>query len=281
MPNTAYYYINGKFVDSSKAKLSINDLGFLRGYGVFDFLVTYNKRPFLMPQHVDRLLRSAKLIGLKTPWTAKQLEILILNAIKKNKQLSDMSIKIIITGGVSTDGITPSKNPTLAILVNERRKLPKKLYSHGAKVITVDIQREIPKAKTLNYTNAVYCMIKARENDASEAIYIDALTSNVFEGTTSNIFIIKNSKVFTPKSNILSGVTREVVIELIRKRYKIYFGDIKIKQLKNADEVFITASNKEILPITKIDNFQVGNNYPGEITKVIMSDYQEFIKLNL
>jgi branched-chain amino acid aminotransferase len=271
------YYINTKFVPKSKAYVHVNDLGFLRGYGVFDFLVTYNKKPFLLNKHVRRLFNSAEQIGLKIPCRNQEMTSLINKCVRKNTRFRELAIKIIITGGISKDGLTPSDTSTLAILTNQRKKLPGKLYKEGAKVITVDIQRDIPTAKTLNYTNAVYSMKLARKASAVEAIYIDKKEDVVYEGTTSNLFLVKKSKIFTPETDILPGVTRELVISLAKKHFKLETKKISFRQLITADEVFITASNKEVLPIVKVDRNKINGEAPGKVTKKIISEYKEYI----
>jgi branched-chain amino acid aminotransferase len=278
MSKEPIYYINGKFFKKSKAIISVNDLGFLRGYGVFDFFITYNNRPFLLKDHLDRLRKSAKLIGLEVPWSNLTLEKLIISTIAKNKHLKEKSVKIIVSGGSSSDGIKPNLKPTLAILVNKRHKLPKKYYENGVKVITVDIHREIPDAKTLNYTNAVYSMIKAGRMGALEAIYVDRKKDIVMEGTTSNLFLVKNNSIFTPESDILSGVTRNVVIKLAKRKNRVKVKRINFNQLFSAEEVFITASNKEILPVVQIDMRKIGDGKPGVVTKNLIKEFQNYIE---
>ena len=272
------YYVNGKYVPKNEAKISVSDLGLLRGYGVFDYIVTYKGgRPFLIKKHLKRLYNSANLIDLKIPYKSTYIEKLIIKTIDKNKNGKEKSIRIIVTGGESENAISVGKKPTIVISVNDRKKFPESLYKNGAKVITFDFNRESPQAKSLNYIQAVKANILAKNKDAIESIYVHKKNNKVFEGTTSNLFLIKNEKIITPDGETLPGITRELVMNICKKLYPTTMGEVKINELFNADELFLSASNKEVLPVVKVDNIVIGNGKPGEITKKIMAKFRKFI----
>ena len=272
------FYLNGKFLPKSKTAISVNDLGFLRGYGVFDFVVTYkNGRPFLIKKHIKRLYNSASLIGLKIPFSSQKLEELLGQTIYKNKNGKEKAIRIVITGGESENAISLGEKPTILITVTDRNRYPSMWYKNGVKVITFDYNRESPQAKSLNYIQAVKAVNLAKNKGAVEAIYIHKKLDKVYEGTQSNLFLIKNNKIFTPDGETLPGITRELVINLCKKLYPTYMREIKIKELFTTDEVFLSASNKEVMPVIMIDDKVVGNGKPGEITKKIMSEFRKFI----
>lgn len=271
------YFINGRYLPKSRAKLSILDLGWLRGYGVFDYLVTYDHKPFLLEKHVQRLIKSAELIDLNLPWNKKELERIITNTLNRNLNGKEKSIRIIITGGLTKDALSSSGKPTLAVVVDNRKKYPLKSYTNGVKVILVDNSRHNPQAKSLDYIQAVRANIKAKNCGATEAIYINKKENRVYEGSTSNIFIVKNGSIFTPNPKVLQGVTREIIIHICKKLHPLRVGHVNINQLKSADEIFITATNKEVLPIVKLDKHKVAKGKVGPITKNIMKSYKKFI----
>ena len=271
------FYIDGKFIEESKAKIPVYDLGLLRGYGVFDFLRTYNKRPFYLREHLKRLLKSAKIIGLKHNFKLSTLEKLVLSTLNKNKHLKEANIRIILTGGDSYDFITPTK-PRLIIMITPVKELDKKLYEKGARLITKIYERIDPNAKTLIYTDAIKFLQEAKKKKAIEVLLIDK-NNEILECTTSNFFAVIDNQVITPpKEKILEGITRKVVINLCKK-YKISLIERKIykDEIKKFDECFITASNKEILPIIKIDNLKISNK-PGEITKFLIEKFKELTR---
>lgn len=267
------FYLNGKFVSAKETKVSINDLGFLRGFGVFDLAAIYNGHVFLEDEHLKRLQNSARLLGLKLPKSISDTKEISKKLIDKNKVQNGL-IRWVLTGGVSSSHFV--ENETFAILIEDEAIYPKRYFEQGIKIVTIDVKREIPAAKTLNYQVAYSHYPAMEKAGAFEMIY----TSNnqVLEATTSNIFIVKNSKVYTPKNDVLLGVTREKVIELCRKNdIDIYEHDISKNDLSNADEVFITATTKKIMPVTKIDDKKVGNGNIGPVTKKLTELFESYI----
>ncbi len=269
------YYINGEFVPEDKAVLSVKDITVLRGFGVFDFLITYNKRPFRLEKHVARLENSASHIGLKLNHTNAEICDIVRQSIEKNPQHDEYNIRIVYTGGISPDGVTPQGNGELMVMVTGRHKLPDWWYTKGAKVITVDMERFIPEAKSTNYLSAVFAQQKALSQDAIEAIYKDR-ENRLLEGTTTNIFCFKDGKLITPPADILPGVTRGAVLEQLENKYDIVLDYIPYSDLADMDEVFITASNKEIVPIVQVDDITIADGKPGKNTLDLMADWKKY-----
>lgn len=268
-------YINGKYFQPKEARISIFDLGFTRAYAVFDFLRTYSGKPFYLKEHLNRLLNSAKIIGLKHQYNLKFLEKIVLKTFKKSK-LKDASIKIYLTGGESKDFLTLSK-ANLVIIVTPIKNLSEDLYQKGGKLITKTCERILPQAKTTVYTEGLKYLQEAKKRGAIEVLLIGP-DKKILECATSNIFVVLNKKLVTPKNNILLGVTRKVVINLAKKvKISVIERDIYLKEIRNADEVFITATNKEILPIAEIDNYKISNKRIGEITKKLREEFKKFV----
>ncbi len=187
MPN--YCFFNGKIIPFHSAKLRLNDLGVMRGYGVFDFLHTYNGKPFKLKENLQRIRNSAKIIGLSLIYEDKQLIDIIYKLLAKNK-FSESDIRLILTGGPSDDLLT-STTPTFYIMVSKHKDLPEKIYQHGAKLITYEYQRLFPEAKTLNYITAVKLQPKKISAGAMDILYV--FKNKILECSTSNfcLFIDK------------------------------------------------------------------------------------------
>ena len=256
------YYIDGKFIDEDDAQLSVKDITVLRGYGVFDFLVTYNKRPFYLKEHVARLENSANEIGLKLQHGNSQICHIVNEAIKKNSHHTESNIRIVYTGGISPDGVTPQGNGILMVMVTPKYELPDWWYTDGAAIATVNMERFIPTSKSTDYLNAVSAQRQAKKQGGIEAVYVDR-KNRVLEGTTTNIFGFKDSVLITPPDKILPGITRSVVLKLLKDKYSVELRHIGMDELKDLDEVFLSASNKEIVPVIKINDRVVSSGKPG------------------
>lgn len=277
-------YQNGKIRKMGDIKISPYDLGFLRGYAVFDVMRTTKKgKIFLLDEHYQRIKKSAKQIGLKFNLSKKEFENTIYKLMKRN-QVKKVTIRTVVTGGIGKDGIIFLGRENIMIFL-EKFAFPKKEnLEKGIKIITHNFKREIPKIKTTNYLEIISQQKRKQKAQAYEVLYIK--DKKVFETSTSNIFIIKNNKIFTPKNGILLGTTRNLVVRLLKKNLPVgQAGKIKIseqeiteKMLNSADEVFLTATSKNVLPVRKIDNKLVGDGKVGPLTKKIQQIFNEFEK---
>lgn len=270
-----YCYANGKIGDISKPQIRLNDLGVLRGVGIFDFVKVTGGVPLFWRDHLARFRRSAKTIGLSVPLSDDQLTRLAKSLLAKNK-LKEGSLRLLLTGGESDNGFDKPTKPTLAILVDEAHLLPAKIWKQGGKLITVDHQRFWPEAKTTNYLLAIKLQTAKRQAGAVEILYVSR--GLVLEASTSNLFYVKDGAIRTPGSSVLPGITRGAVIKLARKLgYPVTERDLSLNELWQADEIFITASNKEILPIVKIDDRPIGDGRPGPVTLKLLAAYRELV----
>ena len=272
-----YNYINGKYLTSDKAKISVLDIGLIRGYGIFDFLVTYHNRPFLINEHINRLYNSAKMIDLNIGVNKAEMKKIILKLIKINTHLKEKTLRIIITGGVGINSLIASKKSSIIVIVQKKHNYPKDFYKNGVKIITYNYVRPMSLAKTTNYAEAVMALKIAHAKKAVEALYVNKDNNFISEATTSNIFLIKNKKLFTPKDNLLMGITRDLIINLQKNINPVYEKNIKINELLSADEVFMTASNKEVMPVVKIDDKKIGIGEVGPVTKSVIKTFKNYI----
>jgi branched-chain amino acid aminotransferase len=268
------FYVDGKFLPADEATIPVTDLSVLRGFGVFDFMRTYGGKPFHLEDHVKRLERSADLLSIPLPLSRKEVEDLILETLKRNSN-EESNIRIVLTGGISADGFNPDGKPRLLVMITPLARMPESWYKTGVKIVTIPYSRFMPGAKSINYVHAIHAMQKARKDGAIEALYV---TSDGYatECTTSNIFACMNGKLVTPGNTILPGITRQVVLNMGELSGAIQIKDIKLDTLLDADEVFITSSNKEVAPVVDIDGRIIGKGRPGERTRRVMKLFSEY-----
>lgn len=264
------YYVDGTFVPAQEAKIPVDDLAVLRGIGVCDIMRTFQGRPYFVDEHIDRLVESGKKIGLSLPWNRAGIKQIVLQTLEKNPGLAEMNIRIVITGGSSPDFLTPTGRPRLIVMVTEIKKLPEEWYSRGVKVITLVQERPLAGAKVTAYIPATIAMNQARTAGAMEVIYINR-KNHALEGTTSNLFaFFGNTLVTPPPEGILKGITRKVILSLAKNRYEVSEESIPLEKLLTADEVFITGTNKGVVPVIQIDDTPIGDGRPGYRTETLM-----------
>jgi len=270
-------YFNGKIKTLEKVKIHPYDIGLLRGYAVFDVMCTQSQKPFYLENHWQRFKNSAEELGIKVKINFKEYEKVIKKLLALNK-FEKSIIRTVITGGMSSNGFTyePGQE-TFYILVEKFIPLAKNLYTDGAKVITYEYDRTFPRAKITNYIGAIKNQGRKEKAGALEIIF--TRNGKALEASTSNFFIVKKGKLITTKDGILIGITRNVVIELAKKnKIKVEERNIKVSELFSADEIFLTATNKDVVPIVKIDGKKIGNGQPGKVTQKMMKLFAEFVE---
>lgn len=276
MDTNAWWYIGGQWVHPDKATISINDVAVLRGYSVFESLRTYNRRPFHIDLHLERLYRSARLIEMEIPWQSEQIAKIVQEVIERNTY-RHASIRLLVTGGESEDGILPSGKPMLAVLITPLDERDMERFARGCKLITTKLQRNSPEAKTANYIAAVRALKEAMRRDATDALFVNE-RDHVLEATRSNFFIFRDDTLITPHRGILVGITRNVVLELARSKFIIEERPILLEELALADEAFITSSSKEITPVVQIDDRIIGDGKPGRRTYQLEQLFIEMVE---
>ncbi len=270
-----YCFLNGEIIPIKDAKVSILDIGILRGYGIFEVLRTYNEKPFLYDQHFDRFTNSATSMGLKIPFSKEETLSIIKELLFKNGG-GNREIRMVLTGGEAIGGIGfDSDKPNFFIINKEIVPLDKKLYQEGVRLMSIDHQRDLPKSKTTNYIFPISNKI-SMDNKFFDLLYFS--NGKVLESSTSNFFIYKDNKIITAKDGVLFGTTRNFVIDLLKNDYEVEERDISIDELKFAEEAFLTATNKDILPVVGIDDRKIGNGMVGENSKTIMELYNKKVK---
>jgi branched-chain amino acid aminotransferase len=270
------YYVNGEFIPASAAQIGLNDLGFVRGYGVFDVLRTYGATPFGLRAHLERLQRSAAQIDLPLPWSLVELESIVGETLARN-DATDVSIRIVLTGGPSANFITPGDRPGLLVMLAAVKPYPPTRYAEGATLITVDLERFMPTVKSLNYITAIMGQRRAAAAGAIEALYCTP-AGELSECTTSNFFLFQGDRLITPEAAVLPGVTRAVVLELADDLFEVVRRPIMYEELRTADECFITSTTKEVMPIVRVDDVTIGAGRPGPRTLRLLQLFRELAR---
>jgi branched-subunit amino acid aminotransferase/4-amino-4-deoxychorismate lyase len=267
---SSFCYLNGKIVPSDEAKVSVFDIGLLRGFGIYEGLITHNRKPFMLADHLARFHISAAKMMLKIPATDEEISAAINDLVERNvPKDKEALIRFILTGGTAVGVIEYNpETPTFYILVGEFTPLEERYLTDGCSLMVVDYKRELALIKSINYIEAVLLQKPRKEQGALEILYIsDGL---VYEGAGSNVFIVKNGTLITPKEGIVYGITRKVVLDRARAHFTIEERAVSTDELYAADEVFITGSFKEVVPVVRIGDKGIGNGKVGEATKKVI-----------
>ncbi len=275
-------FVDGKFVDEKKAVVSVFDHGLLYGDGVFEGIRAYNGRVFKLSEHVDRLFYSAKAILLKIPMSHRAICAAVREACKRNK-IRDGYIRLVVTRGAGTLGLDPNRcsKPQVIIIADKIQLYPETFYKKGLEIVTVPTTRNHtnavnPAIKSLNYLNNILAKIEAVNAGCVEAIMLNS-QGFVAECTGDNVFMLKGGQLLTPPlaAGALYGITRGVAIELAKSLgVEVTEPNLTRYDLYNADEVFITGTAAEVVPVVKIDGRQIGSGKPGKLTKNLIKSYQ-------
>lgn len=276
-------YMNGKFVDRSKAVVSVFDHGLLYGDGVFEGIRSYNGLIFKLRDHIDRLFESAHTIMLKIPLGKNELLEAVKATVRENK-LSNAYIRLIVTRGEGDLGLDPRKcsQPCIIVIADKIQLYPKDLYEKGLALITVATQRNVPEAlnpqiKSLNYLNNILAKIEAITAGFEEAVMLSH-SGYVTEATGENLFIVKGKQLLTPPPyiGVLRGITRQTVMELgSSMRLDVREELLTRHDLFNSDEVFLTGTAAEIVPVSRIDGRIIGSGKPGPITRRLQQQFRK------
>ena len=280
-------YLNGALVLRSEARISPLDRGFLYGYGLFETVRSYGGCVFRLDRHMARLMHSAEELGLASQLDAVELEQAVYGTLEANK-LMDARIRLTVAAGEGERELAPPTSGKITIMVAaEKLTLPSHIYQQGIRAAIVSTRRNsqspLPAIKSLNYLEGLIARAEAAALGADEAIMLND-RGYVSECSSSNIFLVVTGKLLTPslESGILPGVTREVVLELAHELgIEAVEGEIPPSDLLRTDEVFITTSVREAVPVVMVDGRAVGSGKPGEVTGRLMVAYKELIQREL
>jgi branched-chain amino acid aminotransferase len=278
--------LNGKLVDKADAKVSVYDHGLLYGDGIFEGIRVYSGKVFRLHEHVERLYESARHILLEIPWTPQKMIEETLRTVEANKK-QDGYIRTVVTRGVGSLGIDPNRceTPQIVIIVDDISLYPQRMYDEGMEIVTSSFIRShpntiSPRVKSLNYLNNILAKIEANRAGCPEALMLNHL-GEVAECTADNVFLVKHGVLRTPPitAGILQGVTRDAVIELAQAA-GITVQEIALTRhdVYAADEMFLTGTGAEVVPVVKVDGRPVGGGRPGPITKQLRERYHVLVR---
>jgi branched-chain amino acid aminotransferase group I len=278
---TNFISLNGKIIPDTEGSISISDRGFLYGDGIFETLRSYDGKPFKLNVHIERLRNSSRKLMIDFEYTNSEISNNIKILTEKNN-IQNAYIRITLSRGVGGSGlgISDSHKPTILIQTKPFTPYEDKLYEEGMTLTVSKSMRStscpISCHKTTNLLKSIILKEEAKTKSANEAVILNT-DGYIAECVVSNIFIVNNGSVITPSldTNILPGITRRTVLDICNNS-SIPASEERftIETLIKADEVFITNSLMEIMPVSRIDDFKIGKVIPGDITQQVMSAYK-------
>ena len=278
-------WLNKRIVDLNSAKVSVFDRGFLYGDGVFETMRSYNGRVFKSEEHLSRLKGALGAIRIKMPYGKKEFAAAIRRLLRVNG-LTNAYIRVAISRGKGRVGIDAKDDfaPTVVIVAKKFTPYRKDMYKKGISARVVHIRTNeyspVARIKSLNYLNNIVARIEAKESGDDEAILMNT-RGQVTEAATSNIFLVRGERVLTPSLEcaLLPGVTRKIILQLARwLKLSPIERPITYKELIKADEVFLTNSLFEVMPVVKIDGRKIGDSKPGRLTSILAERYKELVR---
>lgn len=272
-------FLNGEYLPADEAKVSVFDRGFLLGDGVYEVIPVYNNRPFRLPQHMARLQRSLNGVRMANPHTDEEWNTIINRLVEENGG-GDQAVYLQVTRGVAPrDHVFPEGiTPTAFVMSNPIKAMPAEYKQAGIKAITVDdIRWSQCDIKAITLLPNSLLRTQAQDAGAQEAILIR--DGEMTEGSASNSYAVIDGVLYTaPKDEkVLPGITRDLVLEIAEHAgIPVSETPVSLEQLQQADEIWISSSTREVLPVTTLDGQIVGNGEPGEMWKKVDALYQQY-----
>ncbi len=275
-------YLNGKLLPHSKAVVSADDGGLLYGDGLFETMRIYATRPLFLERHLERLREGAAFLDLPLPGigelTAAVKEVIRANVVEKG------SLRLTLTGGKGQRALwprPPTEEPTLLITVRNTVPYPDHLYRRGGKAVLVSFPRNeaspLVKIKSLNFMENMLAKREAVRQGSDEGLFLNT-RGELTEGATSNLFLFDGKALRTPatRCGLLPGITRDAVLSLARETMGISAEEqvLRLTDLEQAEEAFLTASIMEIMPLVEVDGQKIGAGKPGPLSLSLLSEYR-------
>jgi branched-chain amino acid aminotransferase len=275
--------VNGRIADQEHATISVFDHGFLYGEGVYETMRTYHRQPFLFDRHLRRLRNSARMIALPLPFNGDELEEQIRATMAVAHLGGEAYIRVLVTRGIGelTYDLEATPTPSVVIIVKPQIDPPPDTYQRGVRVVIVDIVRNHPGSvnpliKSNNLMNSALAMQEAFRSGAFEGVMRN-YRGEIAECTTSNLFVIRNGTALTPPldAGLLPGITREFVFDIgadigIPVEEAVLHDD----ELFEADEMFLTSTTREIVPIVTVGDRRIGSGTPGAVTLALLDAFR-------
>ncbi|HRY28874.1 MAG TPA: aminotransferase class IV [Elusimicrobiota bacterium] len=283
-------WVNGRLVDPRRPAVSVFDRGFLYGDGVYETIRVYDGKPFQLEPHFQRLARSLRGIGMRVPFGRAVLGDAVASVMAANR-LADGVVRLTVTRGEGALGFDPAscRRPTVVLLAVPFASHPAVHYEKGVRAVFVRLRRNAknaldPSIKSLNNLNNILAKMESMKKGGQEALMLNQ-EGYLTEGTISNIFFISGGVLKTPSLDcgLLDGVTRSVVLSLAKRRsLAVWEGRCRPRHLFSAEEVFLTSTTLEVMPVTSVVDEQgrlrrIGSGQVGEWSGRLLRDYRRLI----
>ncbi|MCE1247310.1 MAG: branched-chain-amino-acid transaminase [Firmicutes bacterium] len=284
----AVVYIDGVFYDKKEdAKISVWDHGLLYGDGLFEGIRVYNGKIFRFDEHMKRLYDSAKTLAIDIPHSYEELKQLTIDTVRRNGK-PDTYIRLVVTRGPGDLGLDPRKckHSTVIIIVDDIALFPPEPYEVGMKVIIASTRKNHMAAlnsnvKSLNYLNNILAKIEAVHAGVPEAVMIN-IHGYITEGTADNVFVVKDGIIKTPPPHvgILVGITRNAVIDVAAEMGNpVQEALMTSHDLYVSDEIFLTGTGAELIPVVNVDGRTIANGKPGPVYRQLLENFRKKTKV--
>ncbi|GGC11506.1 aminotransferase class IV [Dyadobacter sediminis] len=268
-----HQYFNGEIFPVDSPLFKTNDLGLLRGYGLFDYFRTYNGIPFRWNDYWQRFENSARLLKLSLPVSQEETAKMLadLHAMCGEREVA---FRFVLTGGYAPDSVNVVQ-PNFLIRTEALPQDNPAGRLKGIKVLPYEYVRDLPEIKTTNYMHMVLMADEMKRTQASDLLFHK--NGEISELTRSNVFIFRENKLITSNRNILNGITRRVVMELAASYFEVETRTVSYEEVLTADEVFTTSTTKWVMPIVQIGDAAVGNGLAGKQTLFLQKLFEDLV----
>ncbi|WP_138482406.1 aminotransferase class IV [Dyadobacter bucti] len=268
-----YQYFNGEILPIDSPVFKTNDLGLLRGFGLFDYFRTYNGVPFRWNDYWQRFENSARLLKLTLPATQGETEKVLADLLAMSGE-NEVAFRFVLTGGYAPDSVNVVE-PNFLIRTEPLPQDNPAGRLKGIKVLPYEYVRDLPEVKTTNYVHMVLMAEEMRRQQAADLLFHK--DGEVSELTRSNIFIFSGDKLITSDRNILNGITRRVVLELAASDFEIEVRPVTYREVVTADEIFTTSTTKWVMPVVQIGELPVADGLAGKRTLFLQEKFENLI----
>jgi branched-chain amino acid aminotransferase len=280
-------FVNGRYFERREdAVISVFDHGYLYGDGIFEGIRGYNGKIFRLPQHLKRFYDSAKAILLEVPYSAQDLTGILLETCRRTAS-KEVYIRLVVSRGPGDLGIDPRKckAPTVVVIADKISLFRPEMYETGIRMTIASVRRTSPDSlnpqiKSLNYLNPILAKLEAIGGGFDEAVLLDR-NGCVAEGCAENIMLWDGSILKTPAVHhgILEGITRNALLELARDAgIPTSECTLTAHDLFRAEEVFLTGTGCELMPVIEIDGRIIGDGKPGDLLRDLRARFRELTK---
>jgi branched-chain amino acid aminotransferase len=279
-------WIDGAVVEGSQARVPVTDHGFLYGDGVFEGMRVYGRRIFRFDDHLSRLARSARCLGLTIPGGVEAVRRIVIDTARAHAE-EDAYLRLVVSRGEGALGLDPTTctNPRIVCIADQVRLYPEEKIRNGIAMVTSSLRRPAPdvldpRVKSLNYLNNVLAKQEARRQGADEALLLNA-AGHVVEASVANVFAVRGGALLTPPASdgALEGLTRATVLDLARdQRIPSEERTLGRFDLLAAEEVFLTGSGARIVAVGTLDGHGIGKGGAGPITRRLSQAFDQYVR---